>query len=114
MKTLKIIITGLIILVSTSVYGQKNLKTIEIQTSAQCEMCKDRIENALVYAKGIKNAVLNLDTKIVTVTFNIKKTSEDQIIKILTDLGYDAANQKGNQDAYKNLPNCCKKPDDRL
>ncbi len=110
MKLKYLIITGVILLISSVAFSQK----IEISTSAQCEMCKDRIENELVFTKGVKDAVLDMDTKVVTVTYKTKKITEQEIIELITDLGYDAAGKPGNQDAYADLPNCCKKPKDRL
>jgi cation transport ATPase len=56
------------VLMSTLSYGQKSI-TIQIQTSAQCGDCKERIEGKLNYTKGIKFAELNDQTKIVTVKY---------------------------------------------
>jgi len=43
------------VLVSTVIFGQKTI-TSQIQTSAQCGDCKERIEGKLNYTKGIKFA----------------------------------------------------------
>ncbi len=59
-------------------------------TTAQCGMCKTRIEKALHNTKGVKDADLDLKTKIVTVEYKTWKTSPDQIRKAITDVGYDA------------------------
>jgi periplasmic mercuric ion binding protein len=91
---------------------QKNEAKILIQTSAQCEQCKKRIEETMAFEPGVKNSVLDLKTKQVTVVYNPKKTSPDKIRAALSKVGYDADNVPADQKAYKKLPACCKKPGD--
>ncbi len=95
-------------------FGQNNLKTIILNTSAQCEMCKDRIEENLLLSKGVVDANLDLQTKNVTITYKPNKTTPEKLIAILTGLGYDVADEPGDAKAYQKLPNCCKKPQDRI
>ncbi len=80
---------------------------VEIQTSAICVMCKEALEYDLTFEKGVKNAVLNLDDKVMTVVFNPKKTSPDVIRKRITKVGYHADTLARDPEAYKNLPMCC-------
>lgn len=82
---------------------------IKIQTSAQCQMCKDRIESGLSFEKGIKTAILNLEDKVLTVKFRIEKTNADKIRKAVSKLGYDADDIAADPEAYEKLPPCCKK-----
>ena len=88
---------------------KKKTEIVTIQTSAQCDGCKERIESALKNVKGIKSATLNLDDKKVTVVYQPKKTSPDQIRNAISMSGYDADEVKANVDSYENLPLCCKK-----
>jgi len=108
MKTKMLVITGLFLLFSIGSFAQTGVVVVDIKTSAKSELCKDKIEEALVYTSGVKDAVLNLDTKIVTVKYKTAKISKTKILKIITDLGYDADDQKKNKDAYKKLPAKCK------
>lgn len=96
-----------------SAFGQK-LKTVEIQTSAQCEMCKERLESNLIFGKGVKDVVLDMKTKIISLTYQTKKTDLSTLKSAISELGYDADDLIGNIKAYKNLPPCCKKPGDRV
>jgi len=82
---------------------------VQIQTSAQCGMCKDRIEEALSFTKGVTFAELNLDTKIVTVHYKTKKTDIEAIKKAITETGYDADEVAAEPKAYNKLPKCCQK-----
>lgn len=91
--------------------AQKKTERIEIQTSAQCEMCKNRIETAMAFEKGIVFSELNLENKVLTVEFKIGKTNLEKIRKAINKLGYDADDTPANPKAYNKLPPCCKKPD---
>ena len=115
MKTKNVVTTTFIVaifmMISACGFSQKNTKEIKIQTSAQCGMCKDRIEGAFAYEAGVKKTNLDLQTKVLTVVYNPEKTDENKIRKILNNLGYDADNTKGDPKAYEKLPACCKKHD---
>ncbi|MCU0444534.1 MAG: cation transporter [Microscillaceae bacterium] len=87
----------------------KGNQEISIVTSAQCEMCKERIEKALNETPGIKMANLDLETKAIKVVYNSNKISADQIRQAIANTGYDADNVGANEKAYSTLPACCKK-----
>lgn len=84
-------------------------ETVEFMTSAQCDMCRMKIEGKLGEEKGVRHAFLDLKTKKLTVKYNPDKIKEEEIINVITSLGYDVNDHKGNQDAYNHLPDCCKK-----
>ena len=100
------------LLASNFVQAQKKTEEIKIITSAQCEMCKTRIETAMAYEKGVVKSDLNLEDKVLTVTYKQGKTTPEKIRKAINALGYDADNSPGDTKAYAALPPCCKKPDD--
>jgi copper chaperone CopZ len=87
----------------------KNSETISIKTSAICEKCKQNIEKALSYEKGINKSTLDLTTKNVIVTYNPKKTNPEKIKKAINKAGYDADESPADPKAYENLSACCKK-----
>jgi len=114
MKTKNVILSGIVlfamILVSAAAFSQdKKAETIKIKTSAVCDMCKDRIEQGLAYEKGVKKADLDVETKIVTITYNPSKTTPDELRKAISKLGYDADNVAADKTAFAKLPACCKK-----
>lgn len=78
-----------------------------IKTSAECSSCKERVEGKLNYVSGIRFAELDYETQLLTVKFNPKKITLDEIRKILSELGYDADEVKANPEAVKELPVCC-------
>jgi mercuric ion binding protein len=109
MKTIKPIMTFLaaLLLFSGNTFAQDT--TIVIKTSAICEQCKSKIENDLSFEKGIKNVNLDLKTKAVTVVYNSKKTSAENIRIAITKIGYDADNLPADVKAYQKLHKCCQK-----
>jgi periplasmic mercuric ion binding protein len=86
---------------------QAKKQTIIIQTSAQCGECKERIEGALNYTKGVRFAELDLENKKVTVQFLTKKTSAEQIKSLIAKIGYDADDVKADISDVQKLPKCC-------
>lgn len=83
-------------------------KVVEIHTSALCGECKAFIEEAAYGVKGVKRAEVDLDTKVATVTFKPKKTDEAAIRKAISMAGYDADDVARDQEAFDNLPKCCR------
>ncbi len=81
--------------------------TIKIKTSAECDMCKKRIEKEMAFIKGVKKADLDLATRVLTVTYQTKKTSPEAIKAAISKIGYDADDVKADNKAYKKLPECC-------
>jgi mercuric ion binding protein len=96
----------LFITLSSSLFAQKPA-LVSIQTNAQCGDCKERIETALNQTKGVVYAELNMETKVVEVKYNVKKTDVATLQKVLNLAGYDADDQKADSTAQKALPLCC-------
>ncbi len=87
----------------------KGIATCKIKTSAVCEMCKETLEKAMAYERGVKESNLDVDSKLLTVKFDTKKTTLDKIRTAVTLSGYDADSIPADQKAYDNLHACCKK-----
>jgi periplasmic mercuric ion binding protein len=105
-----ILLIASLFLISTLGFSQdKKIATIKIKTSAVCVQCKDRIEQGMAYAKGIRDVTLDVDSKIATVKYSTSKTSPDEIRKGIAKLGYDADDIPADKAAYAKLPPCCKK-----
>ena len=75
-------------------------------------MCKERIENEIRMHKGVKQAVLDVKTQELKIVYNPVKTTADELREAITEIGYDADELPASEDAYDELPGCCKKPDD--
>lgn len=94
-------------LVAISQFAVAKSVVKEFEVKGQCGDCKDRIENALDL-KGISFATWDKDSKILTVRFNDKLYSENQIHKIISDLGYATSKVEANKTAENKLPKCCR------
>ncbi len=90
--------------------SRKRTETIIIQTSAQCEDCEERIENALNYLKGVVFAELDNETKKVTVKYKRGIVTVDQIKQTLAETGYSADEVKATEAGLNKLPTCCRPP----
>lgn len=112
---MKNIITIILIAVATlftsNVKSQNSKKTTEvkIKTSAQCNMCKQRLEKAMAYEKGVKSSTLDIETATFTVVYKPSKTNLDKIKTAISKTGYDADELSADEKAYNSLPDCCKK-----
>ncbi|WP_080055712.1 heavy-metal-associated domain-containing protein [Spirosoma aerolatum] len=84
-------------------------KEVKIKTSAICGMCKARIERNLSFEKGVKEADLDVKTKVVTIKYNPAKTDVTKLKSVISKTGYDADEVVADQAGYNKLPSCCKK-----
>lgn len=82
--------------------------TVNIKTSAECDMCKTKLETEVGRMKGVKSVNLDLTTQVVTVVYNNTKTAPDKIRTVISNTGYDADDVKANNRAKNKLPDCCK------
>ena len=71
-------------------------------------MCQYTLEKDLAFEKGVKEAVLNLDDKVMTILYNPKKTDPETLRRRITMVGYHADTLTRNSTAYDKLPMCCK------
>lgn len=100
-----------LLFVSSFGFSQKTaakVETVVIQTSAECDECKERIEGALNYTKGIKFAELDVPSRKLTVKFKNDVISLAEIKKQVSLLGYNADEVLADSTAFEKLPSCCK------
>ncbi|MFY7963462.1 MAG: TonB-dependent receptor domain-containing protein [Chitinophagaceae bacterium] len=104
---LKYFIVILLIIINTSTFSQKkNIKTEKIYVYGTCEQCKDRIENTLK-AIGTYKANWNIETNILTVSYDSIKLTKSAIQKRLAEVGHDSKGFYSTDNTYKKLPDCC-------
>ena len=110
MKSLGLVLAVVLVtLFSLDSFATEKFDTIQIKTSSQCEMCKETIEKQMAFEKGVKSAVLDVESSVLTVVYNKKKTNPDLIRVAVSEVGYDADDVPAGKEAYENLHNCCKK-----
>ena len=68
------------------------MATLEVHTpTAHCGSCQANIAETFEEVTGVESAVLDLDTKRTTVTYDPAVVDEDQIVRTITDAGYAPA-----------------------
>ncbi len=91
----------------------KPVLTAKIATpTVQCEMCKNKIETYLNRYDGVVTIHVNVKRKETTVKYVTDRINEEEIKTAIANAGYDAADVPANEESYKRLPKCCKKPED--
>lgn len=105
MKTFIIFIISLVF--SIQLQAQSTVTTSTVAVKGNCDECKERIENA-ADIKGVKNAVWSEEKQALTVTYDTKKVSLEQIEKAIAKSGHETGHQKADLKAYDGLPKCCK------
>lgn len=107
---LTIAVTGISFFTSAQT---KTLLIAKITTpTVQCDMCKERIETYLKRYDGVTYVNVNVKKKETTVKYLTDRTNIENIKTAIANAGYDADDVPANPDAYKELPKCCKKPQD--
>ena len=95
-----------------SAQAKKGVQTVTIQTpTVQCESCKKRIEEYLKREDGVQKSNVDFKKHVTKVTYVAERTNVENIKTAIANAGYDADDVKADEEAYKKLPNCCKKPE---
>jgi copper chaperone CopZ len=105
MKTLNIILLAIIF--SLKMNAQTTVTTSTISVKGNCGECKDRIENA-ADIKGVKNAMWEEKTQVLSVTYDSLKVTLIQIEEAIAKAGHTTLNKVADIKSYKKLPDCCK------
>mgnify|MGYP001172929953 FL=1 len=107
MKSIKILMAITVLLSFTACNAQiKNAKTESVKIYGNCGMCETTIEKA-GNKKKIAKVDWNKDTKMATITYDAKKTNQDEILKRIALSGYDSDKFLAPDDIYSKLPGCC-------
>jgi periplasmic mercuric ion binding protein len=115
MKTRRFSITAITVLfISAMIWAQPGdqqnpvtLKTEKLKVGGNCDMCKARIEKA-AKVNGVTKADWNKETKILTLTYDSKVVTSDEVQKKIAAVGHDTPKYKADDKAYNSLPGCCK------
>lgn len=104
MNALRILSVVVLTFLGSAVFAQT--KTDKIKVLGNCGMCKKKIESALK-VPGISAADWNKTTKVLTVSYDSTKISNQQVQQKVAAVGYDTEKVKATKEAYEKLPECC-------
>lgn len=105
-RTIKMTLVAALVMAAMS-FGTLEAKPAKIKVNGKCNICKAKIEKAAKGVKGVKTAVWDKDTKVLTIDYNEKLTDVKAVEKAVATVGYDAGDEKANVEARKKLPACC-------
>ena len=100
------IFTILLATVLFSCHNGTPLKTETFKVWGNCDKCKKTIENAS-NIDGVTEKKWDVESKLMTVTFDTTKVKLDQIQHIIAKSGYDNDKYYGDDYAYDKLESCC-------
>jgi copper chaperone CopZ len=108
MNTIKKVLMAITLLLSVVASNAqiKNTKTETVKIFGNCAMCETTIEKTRSLKK-IAKVDWNKDTKMATLTYDAKKTNQDEILKRIALAGYDSEKFLAPDAAYSKLPECC-------
>ncbi|HKI88455.1 MAG TPA: cation transporter [Draconibacterium sp.] len=106
MKTKVLSLVALFMLGAVAVFAGN--KTEKFKVYGNCGMCEARIEKAAKSVDGVSKADWNKDTKMIEVSFDDSKTDVHKVEMAVAKVGHDTDMHKATDEAYNNLPSCCK------
>lgn len=112
MKKLVVIICLMFVGISTQ--AQKKNAKVSIEVDGVCMMCKKRIEKAALNTKGVKFAIWDLKTHMLSLIIDERKTSTKTIQKNIAAVGHDTKGIKATDHAYNSVDPCCKYRDKKV
>lgn len=87
---------------------ETGVKTEKIKVSGMCGMDKRRIETAAYSVDGVKSAVWDEYTQVLTLKYSVfKKDAADSVQKKIAAVGNDTEKYKAEDAVYNKLPDCC-------
>ncbi|MBL4605485.1 MAG: cation transporter [Flavobacteriaceae bacterium] len=106
----KSLVVVCLLLIGLSAQAQKKNKNakVSIEVDGICMMCKKRIEKAALNTKGVKFAVWNLKTHMLSLIIDERKTNKKIIQKNIAAVGHDTKGIKAKEHVYNAINPCCK------
>jgi len=104
----KIVLIVVVMMFGVQVQAQDRNARATIEVDGVCMMCKDRIEKAAIQTRGVKSAVWNVETHMLSLIYDERRTNLQTIEESIAAVGHDTKNVKATDEVYENLHHCCK------
>ena len=98
----------LLLIIPLFSYSQNKNLNETFQVNGNCEMCKKRIEKATLSLNGVKYSNWNNTSSNLSIIFNKKKITIDEIKNKIAESGHDNGDYISSLESYNKLPDCCK------
>ena len=112
-KTVSVLLSSVFAfsLIAVSGCSTAETRTAKIKVpTAQCMMCANNIEKTLKKVDGVSEVTVDMDVKVVSVTYDASRTEMAALEQAITGAGYQANQAPADSAAYAGLPDCCKVP----
>ncbi len=105
MTTKSIVAVAFYFLIAINVQAAN--KSEKIKVNGQCDMCKNRIENAVKSLDGVSKALWTKSDKSLAITYDDKSTTTQKIQTSIAMTGHDTEMFSASESGYNELPACC-------
>lgn len=108
---MKQLITMLFVLLfaGTALSQNDKMQTLTVQSSIQCEMCVNNLNKMFAEFTPVKDVEYDVPAKTITVKYNSKQTTPEELKAKINGVGYDADETMADIGAYLELDACCQK-----
>ncbi len=113
MKKIILVVTLMVAAVTQAQKLKKSAK-LTIEVDGVCMMCKERIEKAALKTKGVKFALWNVKTHMLSLIIDERKTNKKLIQQNIAALGHDTKDVKATKEAYESVDPCCRYRDEEV
>ena len=98
----------LLLIMTTTAMTGKDIRTVVLTTTPQmhCKNCENRVKNNLKNVKGIKAVETSVADQTVTIQYNAKKTSEEELINAFNGFGFTARKLAAGEVIQKEAHEC--------
>ena len=93
---------------TTEVSKEIAMTDLSFGVRGNCGMCKKTIEKAVNDVEGVTAVNWDKDKKKIDVSFDSSRTDAKAIHNAIAASGYDTEKGAGSEEAYGELPDCCK------
>ncbi len=89
---LVVAVVAVILLFGFESYAKESVvaKETKIQTNAFSYMCKDRIESLVKELKGVTDAFLSMEDRVITVMYDENSVKPNDMVLKIKEIGYEA------------------------
>ncbi len=104
----------MVLLLTATVMTAKDIRTLVVTTTPQmhCKNCENRVKLCFKDVKGIKTVDTSVADQTVTIVYNAKKTSEEELIQLMDSKGYKARRLADGERVVKEAHECKEKKAD--
>lgn len=95
------------LLISVNSFGQ-TVSDTSLIVNGVCGMCKMTIETAVEDLEGVSKVNWDVDSKVLSLSYDQSKLTLEDINLAVNKSGYDTEYSTASEEAYQKLHGCCK------